>query len=1541
MNTTMDSNALTGLEIAIIGLAGRFPGARDVDELWRNLRDGVESVTRFDDETLRERGVDEALLADPAYVKAGIELDGVDQFDAGFFGYSPRDAERLDPQQRLFLETAWQALEHAGHAGQAGAATAVYAGSGANVYLMRHLLPSVSLAGTQDVAALLGLLNGNDKDSLATRVAYKMDLRGPAVSVQTACSTSLVAVHLACRSLLNHEADMALAGGVWLNLMQEGGYLHQAGAILSPDGHCRAFDARASGTVLGSGAGAVVLKRLADALADGDTIHAVIKGSALNNDGAAKVGYTAPSVEGQAAVIRAAHAFADVDAASIGYVEAHGTGTTLGDPIEVAALNQAFGASTSRRGYCALGSVKTNIGHLDAAAGVTGLIKAVMALRHRTLPPSLNFEQPNPNIDFAQGPFYVNTVAKDWPEGATPRRAGVSSFGMGGTNVHVVLEEAPVVARPGQAAHTDTRVWPLLLSARSASALANSARRLAAHLRAHPELALADVASTLALGRKRFDHRAVVMASTLADAADALDDPADACHVSGEVLSDRPVIAFMFPGQGTQHVDMGRALYEGEPVFKAVVDQCSETLAPRLGCDLRDLLYPDAAQAAQAQARLEQTEITQPALFVVEYAMARLWMSWGVQPEAMVGHSIGEYVAACLAGVFSLAEALEIVAARGRLLQTTRPGAMLAVNLPAAEAQSYASGRQSCDLAAINAADLCVLSGAPEAIDMAERDLAGRGVAVRRLHVSHAFHSSLVAPMLDEFHALLSRITLRAPSVPFVSNLSGTWITSDEACSPAYWVRHVRGTVRFADGLATLLERPDRILLEVGPGDTLSGLARRHPLAKGRRAILSTQCHPRQAAQQSMQPVRSLAKLWLAGVTPLDAAWLGEGVRRRVPLPTYPFERQSYWVPPPSSPVTAARSVEAASAPRRSDVGDWFHVPSWRRTEMPQGQADEGAVLLLADEGSLSMCLHRALTQAGRPVVWLTRGQHLVRHSSERYTVHAGDSQALASVLTQVKAEVGPIGHVCHLWALSPAGRLPDSDEALASSVHSLMALAQAMDLAGWLDQSVSLTVLVNQVEDVHGDELLSPEKATLHGPCVVIPQEYPAVRCRVVDVASRADDPADDERIVGQLLAEMQSQSDERVVAYRGTHRWAKHFDTVRRDAPMANRLRERGVYLITGGLGGVGLVLARHLASKYRARLVLLGRTVLPDRNQWRELVAQRQDPALSDKLAQVLALEALGAQVLTLSADVADAAGMRHAIDAAYRHFGGLHGVIHAAGESGGGLIGGRRQEDAQRVLAAKVTGTQALVAALASVKASPSAPPLDFMVLCSSLASVAGGLGKADYAAANAYLDALATVMMRRAGMTVFAIGWDGWRDVGMASGVRLPDHVGIAADQGTIVFERVVSGPASPHTVVSTTPLAERLARLDEGVLSAMAAAAGGAPARSGHPRPDLATPYVAPEGELDVALASIWSELLGITPIGMDDNLFELGGDSLLAIQVLARVRGLYGVAVHPSALFKTPTLASLAVLVETSLIDDIENADLAAEAPDRATATA
>ena len=838
-------------EIAIIGMAGRFPGADNVEAFWQNIVAGVESISRFTDDELEcTHAISKSLHKDPNYIKARPVLDGVDLFDASFFGITPKDAELMDPQHRIFLECAWNALEDAGYdpdryAGVVG----VYGGQSLNSYLLANLCNSrdfiTGLVGQYQVGGYNVVL-GNDKDYLSTRVSYKLNLSGPSMTVQTACSTSLVAVVQACQSLLTYQCDMALAGGVSITFPQKRGYLYQEGGMVARDGHCRTFDAKAEGTIFGSGAGVVLLKRLEDALTDGDHIYAVIKGSAINNDGSQKVGYTAPSVDRQAEVVATAQALAGVDPASISYIETHGTGTPLGDPIEVAALKKAFGSEVEKAS-CGIGSVKTNVGHLEVASGVTGLIKTSLALDRQMIPATIHFESPNPELGLEESPFYVVDKLTEWKKGATVRRAGVSSFGVGGTNAHVVLEEAPEVVS------SDSRPTQLfVLSARTESALETATKNLAEFTRTHPDSNLADIAYTLKVGRREFQHRRFFTCSSHEEASTILDSGDSKRLKTAQAGSTRPAVFFVFPGQGTQQVNMTRGLYESEPVFRAEIDRCVDLLKPHLGFDLRDVLYPSNDSLEEARARINQTSITQPAIFVIEYALARLWESWGVKPDAMVGHSVGEYAAACLAGVLSLEDALALLAERGRMSQELPGGSMLSVRIPVESIGQYL--RDGVSVASLNAPNLSVLSGPKEQIAEIKALLEADGVPCRLLQTSHAFHSAMIEPILPKFVELMTKTELDSPAIPYVSSLTGRWISEGETKDPQYWARHFREPVLFAAAIEELRADPDAIFLEVGAGQTLGRLIRQTCRGSNHQVIssLGDEC-TNEADQTSMQ----------------------------------------------------------------------------------------------------------------------------------------------------------------------------------------------------------------------------------------------------------------------------------------------------------------------------------------------------------------------------------------------------------------------------------------------------------------------------------------------------------------------------------------------------------------------------------------------------------------------------------------------------------------------------------------------------------------
>jgi acyl transferase domain-containing protein len=1342
------------------------------------------------------------------------------------------------------------------------------------------------LQSAADMAGLLGV----EKDSLPTRVSYKLNLEGPSVAVQTACSTSLVAVHLACQGLLAGECDMALAGGISVNVPQKVGYLYQKSGIASPDGHCRAFDADARGTVGGSGVGIVLLKRLEEARVDGDHILAVLKGTSINNDGANKVGYTAPRVEGQAKVIRAAHVAAGIDPDSIRYVEAHGTGTPMGDPIEVKALTQAFRAGTDRNGFCAIGSVKTNIGHLDAAAGIAGLIKTVLALSYRQIPPSLHFSSPNPEIDFAETPFYVNTKLTDWTSHGDPRRAGVSSFGLGGTNAHVVMEEAPPVEREPQPVERRPRL--IVLSAKSEAALNEMTVRLAAHLQQHPLAEPADVAYTLQTGRRAFLHRRWAVADTIEFAARALSRP-DFVKTSRQAGGTRPVV-FLFSGQGSQYRTMGRGLYAQEPIFREEMDRCATLLAPHIGMDIKSVLFEEVATDSE---RLNQTAFTQPALFVVEYALAKLWMSLGVHPQAMIGHSIGEYVAACLSGVFSLDDALRLVAARGRLMQSMPPGSMLAVSLSETDATPLL--HEDLDLAAVNAPNQCVLSGSNPNIKHLQETLTKKGVQSVRLQTSHAFHSRMMDPILESFRAHAASVGRHAPTIPWVSNVTGDWIAPAQAMDPSYWANHLRQTVRFADGVEILCRKSERILLEVGPGRTLCTLAQRQKDGRSVMALTSLN-KPRDGSSAASEPasfLETVGSLWATGVA-IDWTGLYRGeCPRRLPLPTYPFERRRFWVQPDRASVT---SHDVAPS-KKPNISDWFYEPSWRRSKavLLARHIRDGSWLVFVGERGEGTGLVEQLESDGRPVVIVSAGERYERQTKGRYSIRPGVREDYQGLIEDLRRQDLWPDRLVHCWnARHRDGSLSAETfrRAQDKGLYSLLFLSQALGSRTSANRTF-MCILTTGLHDVMGEETLHPELAPIVGACRVIPQEYANLTCRVVDLqVSAPTEEALTRSVIGRLLAEHTVRQDEPIVAYRGAHRWVPTFQPVKLEHPADQPalLRTQGVYLITGGLGGVGLQLADYLVRTVRARLVLISRSKPTD-----------------GQMQRLKTLEQAGGEVLTIQAHVADEQQMRFALAQALDRFGAVHGVIHAAAVPGGGLIDLKTVEALEAEFSPKVSGALVLDHVLRKV-------PLDFICFCSSLNALTGGVGQVGYCAANATLDAMAHAFSKRGGR-VISVNFDRWNQVGMAvqAEARLKtlqidasEFDGMTASEAQDTFGRILHGWTSPQAIVSVRDCSSLVT---QSAGTALLNALGIVATKQG-----ASQELVQGKGDqiagatVEEKVSLVWQQILGLDHVGAHDDFFTLGGESLAALQILNRVQDIFGREISLKKFFEHPTVAGL-----------------------------
>lgn len=1369
--------------IAVVGMACRFAEAPDLESYWRNLREGRESVTRFSTEELLAAGVDPRAIAHPHYVPVGAPMPDMEMFDATLFGLSARDAAIMDPQHRHFLQCAWAALENAGHVTEKfHGAIGVFAGSGHNAYLPYNLLTNPDLV--RKVGFFLMRHTGNDKDFLATRASYLLDLKGPSVNVQTACSTSLVAIHMAMQSLLNGESDMALAGGVTIELPHRQGYRYEPGEILSPDGHCRAFDADAAGTIFGSGAGVVVLRRLRDALADGDHVHAVVRSSAVNNDGLGKVSYLAPSVDGQARAISEALSIANVDARSISYVEAHGTGTPVGDPIEVAALTQAFRRDTDAVGYCGIGSVKPNIGHTDTAAGVASFIKVVLSLEHRELPPSLNHRRDNPACALERSPFFVNDRLRAWegPPGL-PLRAGVSSLGVGGTNCHVILEEAPASAPPEPA----RRRWQLLVqSAASATALEANGLALADHLEQQDDV-LADVAFTLQSGRKALAHRRIVVAQNHDGAMTALRDPDSAFTVTRHCTGQDRKVAFLFAGGGAQYAGMARDLYDAEPLFREAVDQCLGLLSELTSTDFRALLFPSGGQVEAAEA-LQRPTIGLPLLFTIQYATARLWTSWGVEGDAMLGHSMGEYVAAHLAGVFDLSSALKLALGRAQLFETLPEGRMLSVPLSEEALRPYLGPDLS--IAAVNGAALTVASGTAEAIGRLHDALAVNGVDSQPVAISVAAHSHMLEPILTPFRQLVAGIRMEAPRRRFVSSLTGDWARAEEVTTPDYWVRHLRDTVRFDAALERLLPE-GHLLLEVGPGRTLASLTRQHRSRAPDQAVFNSLRHADEAYDDLAYMLKTLGGLWTCGfAVPWERLHGGER-RRRVPLPSYRFDRQRHWIEPGDAPVAeGGQEVDLIDHP---DKANWFYQPSWRRSPLVAKADGVERALIFMDEKGVGAALAARLRRAGTAVTTVKAGRRF-RPEGDMLTINPGDARDYAALIAHLERQGGVPSQIFHHWLIGGKPRR-DADETLERGFWSLFHLVRALGEAG-VDREVRIALVSTGMQRVCDEAAGDPVKAAALGACRVVPGEYPAIRIVAVDI-DLPEGVEQSEDLVAAISAELSADEPASVVAYRRLERWVEGFEPMALAPRDRSRLRAGATYLITGGLGGIGMRLAEHLFDSVGARLALLSRSGLPSREEWTELL-DRLSPgdALSQRIRQIRALEQKGAEILLVEADISDMRAMRRAVAAVRARFGGIDGVFHAAGVLDDGPVALKSVVSAAAVLAPKIAGTLALEAALEGEQP-------DFLMLFSSVSAIAGIAGQVDYAAANAFLDSYARHRTGRGTMAVMAIGWPRWQEIGMAASGTAPPprpHGGVAERLDAAFLDQVLVDTPSRRTV---------------------------------------------------------------------------------------------------------------------------------------------
>lgn len=1473
-------------DIAIIGMAGRFPGAQNIDEFWKNLVNGVESIKKL---TNQEN--------DNKYkIRASGFLDNIDLFDREYFGFTPGESEIMDPQQRLLLECAVETLDDAAYIPEEfNGRIGVFIGSAISTYLLFNLLTRKDLLETY---GMIQISNGND--AIATSLSYKLNLTGPSIDVNTTCSTSLVAVHQACRSLLSYESDMALAGGASINVMQDQGYIYQEGGILSPDGHCRPFDAAAKGTVEGSGLGLVLLKRLQEAITDGDNIHAVIKASAINNDGSSKIGYTAPSVQGQTKVISEAIELANIKADSISYIEAHGTGTVLGDPIEVVALTNAFRYSTKKVKFCAIGSVKSNIGHLNTASGIAGLIKTVLALKHKKIPSSLHFENPNPKIQFEHSPFYVNATLKEWDDSIFPRLAGVSSFGMGGTNAHVIVEEA--IVSKSQVSSRQTHL--LLLSAKSLLSLKNILSALIYYLANNAYINLADLAYTLQIGRKKYAFKKWVIVESVNEAIDKLNALYQEISDTHDYDHKQKKLIYMFPGQGSQYINMAKEIYHQDFTFKKSVDDCCDILLARIGVDLRFIIFPNNENRDEATRQLQKTAMTQTALFVIEYALAKMLLNLGLKPYAMIGHSLGEYVAACIAGVFTIEDALKIIVKRGELMQSMPEGKMLSVNLSENELMHYLDNRYS--IASINTRDHVVVSGDANAIDMLQQRLLSKHIDVKLLVTSHAFHSTMMEPMLDAFRQFMNKIALHTPNIPYISNLTGKWIRDEDATNVDYWVSHLRNTVRFSDGIATILEeiKDDAILLEVGPGQSLSSLVK-YTSKMNAKNVISVLPHSKQNISSMYTLLDCIGALWNKGSEVLWREIYSNEARLRLSLPPYVFDRLSYW-------IERGQDTQISSpVSKYTDINKWFYGITWKRDVSPQKSpiSNDDYYLIINDS---------ELDIQNKPNILTFNSKDRKSHINETYQLDLDSVDNIHHMVS--KSIVDTSKSVNIVYIQNEILNSHHMAENLQLVYFRIFNFIQAL-IRSKISHQIKLAIVTNQAHKVIGNEKAIPEKSIFLGLIKALCQEYNHITFCNIDMEVYNND------LVSIAFDELADGLKHKVIAYRNSYRWLQDYEQIHLPNVHKNisLLKQNGTYIITGGLGSLGLLMAETLSYTYHTNIILVSRSVFPLELNWDAWIDENSDnDVISKKILKLKMIKTTAKQLLIMHADVSDIEQMKNVFEVAETKFGNINGIIHAAGDVetlSYKTLDTIDVQDCHRQFKAKIIGLNVIEKLLINRK-------LDFCCLFSSISSVLSGLGYAAYSSANLYMDNYAQIYQTINNKTpLISISWDAWihgeeQNVMVDATSNLLKNA-IKPAEGCDALLRILNSALNGQLIVSTTDLATRL---DQWVNAGRKLNVS--PTLSPTIRKANMT-YIAPRDSLEADIASIWEHLLGLQSIGVHDNFFALGGHSLMATQLISRIRDQFNIEFSLQLLFDNPTIEMLAKIVIEKKLEALNNLDL------------
>ncbi|MFC0513556.1 SDR family NAD(P)-dependent oxidoreductase [Mucilaginibacter angelicae] len=1473
------SNQYTGFEVAIIGIACRVSEAETWREFWDNLKNSRESLLSFETQTLNNNDKREE-RHQKKIVGVGSSLKRKEFFDSAFFDYTPEEAMFLSPQNRIFHECVWEALEDAGYdPEQTSGSIGIYSGASDDLNWRVH---STILNHQNQAIPEFVLKHLNNKDFMNSQVSYKLNLKGPSITTQTACSSSLVAVHMACKALLFGETNLAIAGGVSLSTDILKGYEYQDGSILSADGHCRSFDERSSGTVGGEGIGMVVLKKLKNAIADRDHIYAIIKGSAVNNDGRRKVGYTAPSIDGQIECIKLAQKISKVESASIGYIETHGTGTKLGDSIEITALNTAF---KDYEGLpCPIGAVKTNIGHLDAAAGVIGLIKTALSLKFKQITPTLHFEKADKLVDFQSGPFYVNTELAQWDgNGTWPLRAGINSFGVGGTNAHVILEEPPVALsnEPG----SDVNI--LVFSAKTDFALNGLNKRLADFVKENEHVDLSDMAYTMAVGRKAFPYRKAIVFEGREQLLASLNIQSPE---SQSVRNKLQKIVFMFPGQGSQYSRMGLDLYQHNKLFARYMDEGFSILNTLVGKDLKEVIFSPNCDL------INETRYAQPLIFLLEYSLAQVMIAYAGLPDFMLGHSIGEYVAACISGVIGFNDALKLVVKRGELMYNLPQGSMLSLSMGEDQARKYLNDRIS--LAAVNGPEQVVLSGDDDAIDEVVNLLAKDNLVSVRLRTSHAFHSFMIDPITDLFEKEIGHVELNRPGIPFISNLTGRLIDDEDAMLAKYWAKHMRQAVNFSGGIKFLLEQvTNPVFVELGAGHSLSSLLNQHVFQNKKHVVVNVLPSVKQEVNDHSFFLNSLGKLWTKGITVKWNVFWEHERRQRISLPTYCFDETKYTAEVDPYGMLL-QSNNASAIERKSDVGDYFYGIGWKQL---LGGADfkadltDARVMIFSDNHGLTELLMASMSLDVNQSVIVKSGEYYNQISQNEYCINPLSENELKKLFDELQNVGFKPTKIIYLWSFEPGepANLPLSD--LKINYETILNIARYNVLAFPLSV-LQLEIVSNGWYKVLGDESIKPVKSLSLGIVKVLPLEFANISCRAIELLDLSADS------VSSLIKELNRDITDQEVAVRGMRRYGKFFEKINLgnidDAPV---LKYGGTYLITGAGGGLGKLIAEFLAESFHANLILIGRSNVK-----------------SDFISR---LTQLGAKVIYIQSDVANqvevSLGIRNAEDV----FGKVNGVVHAAGLADtAGVILNRTIEDDIKVFEAKITGTDVLHTVFERTS-------LDFFVNFSSQNASLPNVGQVAYVGANLVLDAVA-----ERGLTDYpniSIQWSTVRDTGMATDLSKRVPVSelnsflkfcVNPEEVVPVFLRALHLKI-PTLIISTSDfvqlfsIRERALKQENHFLNQETETTGN---RS--QRPELSTNYVEATTETEARMKQLFEDFFGIEDVGAQDSFFELGGDSLKAMVFLQKVNKVFNVEVAIKELFEANTVIDISGLVDERL---------------------